>query len=138
GAAVYSLGWSYFKMGQYGKAVGPFQRFLSDYEPPKIALFPYKIDAKLRLGDSYYAASNYDKAIQIYQKLVGGERGGDYALFQIANSYYRSGQNYRAVTTFRKVGKMYPNSSLVEQAQYNVAYIYLNSGNYEQEIVELN
>ncbi len=137
GAAYYSLGWSYFKMGEYRQAIEPFQTFLNDYEPPEIALYPYDIDTRLRLADSYYALSNYDQAIQTYQTLVGDERGGDYALFQIANSYYRAEQNYRAVTTFRKLLSMYPNSSLREQAQYNIAYIYLNSGNYEQAIAEL-
>ncbi len=137
GAARYSLGWSYFKMGEYAQAIDPFQSFLSNYEPPEIALFPYDVDTRLRLGDSYYALSNYEQAIDTYQKLVGSETGGDYALFQIANSYYRSEQNYRAVTTFRKLLEMYPNSPLREQAQYNIAYIYLNSGNYEQAIAEL-
>ncbi len=137
GAARYSLGWSYFKMGEYAKAIDPFQSFLNDYEPPEIALFPYDVDTRLRLGDSYYALSNYEKAIRIYQQLVGNETGGDYALFQIGNSFYRSEQNYRAVTTFRKLLRMYPNSPLREQAQYNIAYIYLNSGNFEQAIAEL-
>ncbi|HYW34022.1 MAG TPA: tetratricopeptide repeat protein [Balneolaceae bacterium] len=136
GAARYSLGWSYFKMGQYGKAIQPFKAFLNNYNPPKIALFPYDTDTRLRLGDSYYALSDYNKAIQIYQKSVGDDPGGDYALFQIANCYYRSNRIYQAVKTFRQFLKKFPNSSLREQAQYNIAYVYLNSGNYQQAVKE--
>jgi len=136
GAARYSLGWSYFKMGQYGNAIEPFRSFLNNYDPPEIALFPYDTDTRLRLGDSYYATSNYSQAINIYQQSVNDEPGGDYALFQIANSYYRSDQTYEAVTTFRRFLRQHPNSGLREQAQYNIAYIYLNTGNYEQAVQE--
>lgn len=136
GAARYSLGWSHFKMGQYQEAIEPFRSFLNNYNPPSIALFPYDTDTRLRLADSYYALSRYDQAIEIYRQSVDDDPGGDYALFQIANSYYRSDRTYEAVQTFRRFLRTFPNSSLREQAQYNIAYIYLNTGNYEQAIEE--
>ena len=136
GAARYSLGWSYFKMGDYSSAIQPFRDFLNNYNPPDIALFPYDTDTRLRLADSYYAMSDYDQAIQTYQQSVDDDPGGDYALFQIGNSYYRSERTYEAVTTFRRFLRTFPNSRLREQAQYNIAYIYLNSENYEQAIQE--
>ncbi len=136
GAARYSLGWSYFVTGQYDKAVEPFEAFLNDYNPPPIALFPYDTDTQLRIGDSYYALGKYRQAISFYNKAIGAEPGGDYAMFQVANSYYRSGRTFEAVTTFRKVLRIYPFSRLREQAQYNIAYIYLNSDNYSQAIDE--
>lgn len=136
GAAYYSLGWSYFQMGAYFKAISPLKEFLENYDPPEIALFPYDTDTQLRLGDSYYAIGDYESAIKTYQEAVGAEPGGDYAMFQIANSYYRAESTYEAVTTFRKFLRIYPYSRLREQAQYNIAYIYLNSGNYTQAIEE--
>ncbi len=136
GAARYSLGWSYFVLGQYDKAVEPFEAFLNDYNPPPIALFPYDTDTQLRIGDSYYALGEYRQAINFYNKAIGAEPGGDYAMFQVANSYYRSGRTFEAVTTFRRVLRIYPFSRLREQAQYNIAYIYLNSDNYSQAIEE--
>lgn len=136
GAARYSLGWSYFVMGDYEKAVAPLEAFLNDYNPPPIALFPYDTDTQLRIGDAYYAQGKYREAINFYNKAIGAEPGGDYAMFQVANSYYRSGRTFEAVTTFRKVLRIYPFSRLREQAQYNVAYIYLNSDNYSQAIEE--
>jgi TolA-binding protein len=57
-------------------------------------------------------------------------------MFQIANSYYRNERNYEAVTTFRKFLRIYPYSRLREQAQFNIAYIYLNAGNYSQAVEE--
>lgn len=136
GAARYSLGWSYFMMGSYEKAIEPFKLFLNHYDPPSIALYPYDTDSELRLGDAYYALAQYDMAIENYQTALGEDPGGDYALFQIANSHYRSDKTYEAVTTFRRLLQNYPDSRLREQAQYNIAYVYLNAGNYTQAVNE--
>lgn len=136
GAARYSLGWSYFKTGDYDLAVGPLEDFLNNYNPPPIALFPYDVDTKLRIGDAYYALGEYRKAITFYNKAIGAEPGGDYAMFQVANSYYRLNRTFEAVSNFRRMLRIYPFSQLREQAQYNVAYIYLNTSNYAQAIEE--
>ncbi len=136
GPAYYSLGWSYFKMGSYRKAIAPLKEFLQNYEPPEIALFPYNTDTQLRLGDAYYAVGEYQNAIETYREAIGAEPGGDYAMFQIGNAYYRAEKTYEAVTTFRKFLRIYPYSRLREQAQYNIAYIYLNSANYSQAVEE--
>jgi TolA-binding protein len=136
GPANYSLGWSYFKMGSYDQAIGPLNNFLQNYEAPETALYPYDTDTRLRIGDAYYAQDNYDQAISTYKQALDAEPGGDYALFQIANSYYRSERTYDAVTTFRRFLETYPESRLSQQAQYNIAYIYLNTGNYSQAVEE--
>lgn len=136
GPANYSLGWSYFKIGSYEKAIEPFKTFKEKYEAPEVALYPYDTDTQLRIGDSYYAISDYENAISYYQEAIGAEPGGDYAMFQIANSHYRNDQTYEAVTTFRKFLRIYPYSQLREQAQYNIGYIYLNTGNYSQAVEE--
>lgn len=136
GAAKYGLGWSYFMMGDFERAIDPFVDFRLNYDPPSIALYPYETDVQLRIGDSYFALGQYEHAMEYYNMAIGAEPGGDYAMFQIANSYYRMNQNFQAVTEFRRVLRIYPYSSLREQAQYNVAYIYLNTGNYEQSINE--
>lgn len=136
GAARYALGWSYFKMGRFEQAIEPLRTFLNEYEPPSIALYPYDTDTKLRIGDSYYALGQYQEAISAYETAIGAEPGGDYAMFQIGNSYYRNEQTYEAVTTFRRFLRIYPYSTLREQAQYNIAYIYLNTGNYTQAVEE--
>lgn len=136
GAAHYALGWAYFKQGDFENAIEPLETFLTEYDPPSIELYPYDTDTILRLGDSYYAIGDYENAIETYEEAVGAEPGGDYAMFQIANSYYRNESTYDAVTTFRKFLRIYPYSDLREQGQYNIAYIYLNSGNYSQAIEE--
>ncbi len=136
GAAKYSLGWSYFMMQDFENATGPLIDFLNNYEPPSIALYPYDTDTQLRIGDAYYAQGKYREALDYYNRAIGAEPGGDYAMFQVANSHYRMNRNFEAVTEFRRMLRIYPYSRLREQAQYNVAYIYLNTGNYDQAVEE--
>ena len=136
GAALYSLGWCYFKLGNFEAAVQPLETFLEKYEAPPIALFPYDTDTQLRIGDAYYALGQYRKSIEFYNKAIGAEPGGDYAMFQVANSYYRANRTFEAVSTFRRLLRIYPFSRLREQAQYNVAYIYMTTGNNQQAIEE--
>jgi len=136
GAAHYSLGWSYFEIGDYEKAIEPLQTFLNEYEPPPVELFPYDTDTQLRIGDAFYALGEYRKAMEFYNMAIGAEPGGDYAMFQVANSYYRANRTFEAVSTFRRLLRIYPFSRLREQAQYNIAYIYLNTSNYSQAVEE--
>ncbi|MCC5942297.1 MAG: tetratricopeptide repeat protein [Balneolaceae bacterium] len=136
GAAKYSLGWSYFMMGDFENATGPLIDFLNNYEPPTIALFPYDTDTRLRIGDAFFAQGKYREAMEYYNATIGADPGGDYAMYQVANSHYRMNRNFEAVTQFRRLLRIYPFSRLREQAQYNIAYIYLNTGNYDQAIEE--
>ncbi|MEX1213228.1 MAG: tetratricopeptide repeat protein [Balneolaceae bacterium] len=136
GAAKYSLGWSHFKMGQFAEAIPPLVDFLENHEPPSISIYPYETDVILRIGDSHFGMGAYTDAMEYYNRAIGAEPGGDYAMFQVANSYYRMNRNFEAVTEFRRVLRIYPFSRLREQAQYNIAYIYLNTENYDQAITE--
>jgi TolA-binding protein len=136
GAAKYSLGWTYFQMGDFANATAPLIDFLNNYEPPPIVLFPYETDTRLRIGDSFFAQGEYQQALEYYRATIGAEPGGDYAMYQVANSYYRMSRNFEAVTEFRRLLRIYPFSSLREQAAYNIAYVYLNTGNYDQAIEE--
>ena len=136
GPAKYALGWAHFMMGEFDKTTAPLIDFLENYEPPSIALYPYETDTQLRIGDAFYAQGNYPEAIRYYRKAIGAEPGGDYAIYQLANSYYRQNRNFDAVTQFRRMIRIYPFSRLREQSQYNIAYIYLSQGNYDQAIEE--
>lgn len=136
GAAKYSLGWAFFKQNRYDEAIDPLLSFINEYEPPPVQMFPYDVDTHLRLGDALYATRQYHRAITYYSQATDDDRGGDYAKFQIANSYYRNEQTFEAVQNFRELLDIFPESSLKEQAAYNIGYIYFLNGNYGQAIDE--
>jgi len=136
GAARYSLGWSYFQLGDFERAIAPLQAFLRDYKPPPIALFPYDVDTNLRIGDAYFGLRQYSQAIDAYSKVTNAQLGGDYAQYQIAMAYDRAQQPGDAVEAFRSVINRYPQSNLREFSQFNIGYIFLLSNNYEQAVSE--
>ncbi len=135
-AARYSLGWSHFMLGNYDQAIPPLREFLSTFEAPEEYAFPYDIDARLRIADANFALRNYTEAINYYEAARNFERSADYAMYQIANSYYRDDRTFESVRTFRRLIEEYPQSTFREQAQYSIGYIYLLSGNYSQAIQE--
>lgn len=135
-AARYSLGWSYFMIGEFEAAISPLQDFLNNFVEPEIAMFPYDIDAQLRLADAHFALRRYAQAIDFYDDAAAFPESADYATYQIASSYYRDDQTFRAVRTFRSLIEEFPGSSFGEQAQYSIGYIYLLSENYAQAITE--
>ena len=131
-AAHYALGWTNFKQGNYEAAIGEFQRFLNQYRDVN-EFVPYRTDAQLRLGDSYYALKRYPEAIRAYSRL-GGEEGDDYALYQIGQAYYNAGDPFEAITSFRRLLSGFPESDWVEEAQYNLGFLYFQNENYDQAI----
>jgi tetratricopeptide (TPR) repeat protein len=130
GAAMYSLGWAQFMRGEFEDAAQNLEGFLTSYKAPPIAIFPYDTDTQLRLGDSYFALGRYDDAIRYYTKAIGAEPGGDYAMYQIANSYYRSEQTANAIDEFAKLLRIYPYTVYREQAQFNIGYLWFLNGQY--------
>lgn len=131
-AAHYALGWTYFKQGSYESAISEFQRFLSNYREVD-DFVPYRTDALLRLGDSYYALKRYPEAIRTYSR-IGGDDGNDYALYQIGQAYYNAGEPFESITTFRRLLSTFPESDWVEESQYNLGNLYFQSQDYDQAI----
>lgn len=136
GAAVYSLGWSHFMRADYEPAAEYLENFLTSYEAPPIAIFPYDTDTQLRLGDAWFALGRYEKAQSFYSKAIGAEPGGDYAMYQIANCFYRSEQTAKAIDEFAKLLRIYPYTQYREQARFNIGYLWFLNEQYDLAIEE--
>ena len=134
-AAHYALGWTHFRRSQYGPAAEQFETFLAHYQSSGSDEFvPYRTDALLRLGDSYYALKRYTDAIGTYRRVV--EQAGDYALYQIAQAFYNAGDAYEAVNTYRELIEFYAGSQWIEEARYNLGYVFFQNQDYDQAIEE--
>ncbi len=129
-AAHYALGWTYFKQANYQDAITEFRTFLREYRDAD-GYVPYRTDAMLRLADSFYALKRYPEAIQAYQQ-VGGQDSDDYALYQVGQAYSNAGEQFEAITTFRRLLERFPESDWKEEAQYNLGFLYFQSQNYDQ------
>ena len=125
----YNIAYSHFQLKQYEKATTVFNEFLK-----KDSLdTDIKNDARIRLGDSYYAISNYQQAINSYQKVID-EFGAksDYAMFQIGMSYGFTGNNQEKITALTKVVNDYQISSLKDDALFELGNTYTKIKNSEK------
>ena len=137
---AYQMGYVYFKQKKYPEAISSFTTYLDSNptEPVK------KNDAYLRLGDSYFITSTYQKAINAYSKSAQlNTKTADYALFQSALSYGFVKDKTKKINLLNQVISGYRKSVYRDDALYVLASTYTTSNNttkalqkYEQLITE--
>jgi tetratricopeptide (TPR) repeat protein len=120
-ALDYTIGYNYFKLKNYEKAIPFFNAAAkNDALDPEV-----RVDAQIRLGDSYFATSAYKKATISYQKVIDNKGlGADYAQYQIGMSYGFTGDNTAKITALKKVISAYEISSLKDDALYQLGNTY--------------
>lgn len=118
----YHIGYTYFKLKEYNKAIEYFNKQLLKTTQSNNDL---KDDINLRLGDSYFATRIYFKAIENYQKVIEeGGIGADYALYQTAKCYGLLGQNNNKIANLKTLINDYGNSNLNDDALFELAETY--------------
>jgi len=114
----YNLGYCYFKLNKYPEAIRSFKIVLQKKDLENNT----KQDATLRLGDSYFAISNFGDAIKYYQLIVYESGiGADYAQYQIGMSHGFRGENSQKIEALKKVVSNFENSNLKDDALFQLA-----------------
>jgi tetratricopeptide (TPR) repeat protein len=117
----YTMGYAHFKLKQYKKSAEYFEEFLQN----EAILDNFKYDAFIRLGDSYFATTNYKKAILAYKKATNNEGlGAAYSAYQIGMSYGFTNENEAKISILKKVINQYPLSNLKDDALYQLGNTY--------------
>jgi TolA-binding protein len=125
---MYGIGWSYFKLADYSKAIDAFEKLIIAFPSGK-----FSFDARLRLGDCYFQQKDYKKAAGAYRtvvRLFPKNSGADYALYQLGQTYYRSGDHDQASDQFAALIKTYPRSTLADAAQYGLGWMKFQQKDY--------
>lgn len=126
-AARYTIAWSYFKQEQFANAADAFERFLNTYDDD--TRIPYRADAQLRLGDSYFAQRRYDDALDAYSAV--DDTGRDYALFQLGETHALQDRFEEAIDAFDELIDSYPDSRWHPEALYRRGGVYFQVEEYE-------
>ena len=85
------------------------------------------IEQQYKLASDLYEAENYNKAIQLFEKVVAGFRGKpqmERIQFMISDSYYKTKQFSLAAYHFDRFSKNYPKSTKREEAAFLAAHSY--------------
>lgn len=118
----YNIGYSYFKLKEYNKAIVSFKSFLQKNNLENGVESNIKNDALIRLGDSYFVTRNYAKAIKTYQEFIDKFGSGtDYAQYQIGMCYGFTNNNTKKINVLTKVVNTDQVSSLKDDALYQIA-----------------
>ena len=67
-----------------------------------------ELETRFNAGNVAYSRGEYDKAIEIYEKIVAEEGSGAGLLYNLANSYARKGQVGLAILNYERALKIHP------------------------------
>lgn len=118
----YNIAYAYFKTRDYKSAVSSYKAYTDQQDLNPLQ----KNDAYLRLGDSYFATSDYWPAMEAYNKAIKMKGvDSDYAYFQKAISYAFVGKNQRKIEDLNDFLKRYDKSVYRDDAYYELGNVYV-------------
>lgn len=131
----YNLGYTYFKLKQYGQAAYYFDSYSKTSGADKTRL----TDAYLRLGDSQFIYSKYWPAMEAYNKAIkNGGVDSDYAHYQKAISYGFVKKNNKKINDLEMFLKMYDRSTYRDDAMFALGDTYVTENKVNQGIEAYN
>jgi TolA-binding protein len=134
--AQYTLGYAYLREQDYADALRNFQQVTTSVNSGSQAL---QVDAYMREADCYFMQKQLSKALQMYQSVIDNSLpSADYALYQQAVIAGANNQFAQKVSLLQSIQNRYPSSSLIADANMEVANTYLASEQYDAAIKPLN
>jgi TolA-binding protein len=132
----YNLGYSFFNLKDYTNALSDFKAFESGVTTGRPEVLA---DAKNRIADCYYVATNYTWAIDYYDKVIAyGNIDADYAMFQKGFSLGLINNNKGKVDVLTALLQKYPSSTFVPDAIFERGRAYLVLEDYTKGEADFN
>jgi len=132
----YNLGSALFNLKDYSNALTHLRAFesgVTNVKPEVLA------DAKNRIADCYYIATDYPMAISYYDKVIEyGNLDADYALFQKGFSLGLMNDNKSKIEVLTSLAQKYPSSSYVPNAIFERGRAYLVLEDYKKGESDFN
>ncbi len=129
--AKYNLGYSFLRKENYRQAQGFFEQLVTT---PKINSPAIEQDAYIRIADCYYMNREYKKAKSMYDKVLDFSwPSSDYATFQNAMIAGISNSKEK-ISMLTGISRKYPSSSLIPDANMEIAGSYLANEQFREAI----
>ena len=134
-AANYNSGYSWLQKEDYRKALNSFEGVTKSISTTSSALHQ---DAYLRSADCYYMLKDFTKASAMYDQVINSaSAASDYAIYQKAMIVGVKNSNEK-IRLLNSITKQYPNSSLVQDINMEVALTYIADEDFAAAIPFLN
>ncbi len=129
--AKYNLGYCYLRKENYRQAQGFFEQVVTTVKINSPALDQ---DAYLRIADCNFMNKDYKKALSMYEKVLEYSwPASDYATFQKA-MIVGINNNKEKVNLLTGISRKYPTSSLIPDANMEIASSYLANEQFREAI----
>lgn len=126
----YAMGYNYFKKKDYPKAQNYFAKF-KQFEAFSNANKDLYLDNTQRLADCYFLNGQYNLAIEEYNFIVKNNyKNSDYAIFQQGMLLGLQDRHSDKINVLKQIPKDFSKSIYVDDALYQTAREYMNTGNY--------
>ena len=131
---LYSIAYTLFNNKEYDKSINYFLSYINLKKENDSKL----LDAKLRLGDSYYAIKNYSKSINIYNNLFSeSDIDKNYLLYQIGLANYGMNNIENSIKSLIQIIEN-DSSNLIDDALFRIASIYFETSKFNFSIEYLS
>lgn len=120
--AGYGMGYTFFKMKQYGEAATAFRRYVAAEKRAT----PQRADAMVRIGDCYFVTKENTQAVRWYDEAVkAGTDDRDYALYQKGVCQGLDRQFNEKIATLKNLLSAQPDSRHAADARFQLGETYV-------------
>lgn len=124
--ALYQLGWSAFKVGEYRAATEAFTQFLEQYpEHPKAA------EARHWRGESFYRMNDYTAAVRDFDAVGGSSPRREEALYGAGYALFKQGNYDGAAQRLNRLLTEFPSGKFTFDARVRLADCYFFQKDYK-------
>ncbi len=124
---LFNMGYNQFRMEKYPNAIGWFDRFLATYSTDMNMI----MEAKLRVGDSFFMLKDYAKAASVYEEvsIVTFDNPSIlYAAYQSAVCYGLISQPDKKIEILERIYNRRDSSTIYSKAVYELGRTYVREG----------
>ncbi len=133
--ARYILAYGYLKKEQYSLAKDNFELITKNVTASSTAI---EQDAYLRAADCYFMNKDFKQSLKMYESVINQQlASADYALYQKGIIAGALNKNTEKLSILQSLEKQFPSSSLIADANLEMANTYLADENYQAAIAPL-
>ncbi len=130
--ALYGKAYTYLNLKDYSSSASVFSDFIKRYPNDN-----KKLDAQLRLADSYYGNKNFASASRVYKNIFNFDRptmNDPYTYYQYAQALFKAGNTNEAITEFRNIQQKFPNTQYADRSLFVVGWINFKESNFKEAV----
>ncbi len=134
--ANFGLAWTYLKMGQVDQSIASFQNILDKTDSSAV-----KVSALTQIGDAYQDLNQWDKAVEVYDKILKDYPGNiyaDYVQYREGIALLKLGKIESATLSFQSLQQNFPNSKYLDDIDYYLGVAYFKKGDWVTAIKDID